>query len=351
MSTQKMTISSELKGPPSEIQVVPFGTHSTDKGAFTLDSESMKEVISNFNSRENDLVIDYEHQSLGEGEAPAAGWIKRLFSVSPEGSRRDGTPPRSAGIWAVVEWTPRAVQYFRNREYRYLSPVFLKRISDNRVARLLSAALTNTPAIDGMVPVVNRALPGAKGSMTPEPLRKEGKVMEKLLHALGLSNNASEDEAIEAIVALKATGTRVATGEIFEELGLGQEATTSEAVGTIVAMKQAQGQLVELDALRTEVSELRGRLSAKEGEALVAEAMKAGKITPAQKDWAASYAERDPEGFKTFVAKAPVIVPQGELHALKSQVTYEAEGPLQLSVNRLLMVSSETFNKFSKRED
>ena len=172
--------------------------------------------------------------------------------------------------------------------------------------------------------------------------------MDKLLHALGLSDNASEDEAIEAIKALKAAGTKVATGEILEELGLDPEATVSEAVGTIVAMKQAQEQLKELDALRTEVSELRGKLSAKESEALVAEAMKAGKITPAQKDWAASYAERDPEGFKTFVAKAPVIVPQGELHTLKSQVAYGAQGPLQLSVNRLLMVSSETFNKFNR---
>ena len=54
-----------------------------------------------------------------------------------------------------MQWTDRAKEYLRNREYRYLSPVVLVRKNDGRAVQLLGAALTNLPAIDGMAPVVN----------------------------------------------------------------------------------------------------------------------------------------------------------------------------------------------------
>jgi phage I-like protein len=160
--TKTALLAHSFDGPaaPSEVQVIPLGSHRTEKGTFTLDAEGMKDVIGDFQSRANDMVIDYEHQSLGEGEAPAAGWIKKLFSVTPHSPLRlrgdKGGFKKASGVWAAVEWTPRAIEYLKNREYRYLSPVFMKRTEDNRVVRLLGAALTNTPAIDGMVPVSNK---------------------------------------------------------------------------------------------------------------------------------------------------------------------------------------------------
>ena len=38
-----------------------------------------------------------------------------------------------------------------------------------------------------------------------------------------------------------------------------------------------------------------------------------GKITPAQKEWAKSYALSDPKGFGSFVEKAPQIVPMDKI--------------------------------------
>lgn len=46
---------------------------------------------------------------------------------------------------------------------------------------------------------------------------------------------------------------------------------------------------------------------------LVLQAMKDGKISAAQKEWATTYALSDPEGFKVFAEKAPVVVPVGKL--------------------------------------
>ncbi|MGB9626589.1 MAG: phage protease, partial [Phycisphaerae bacterium] len=138
------------------------------------------------------MPIDYEHQTLGggyaspTGQAPAAGWIKRLFVVRPVGiacrgdeategrsdeakgqlgdEKDSGTPTPSfslggrggAGLYAEVEWTEPARAQLAARQYRYLSPVAIVRKSDRRLVALHSAALTNKPAIVGMRAIVNR---------------------------------------------------------------------------------------------------------------------------------------------------------------------------------------------------
>jgi hypothetical protein len=58
----------------------------------------------------------------------------------------------------------------------------------------------------------------------------------------------------------------------------------------------------------------------------VEEAMLAGKISPAQKDWALSYCRRDPESFKTYVDKAPRVVPVGERLNLGEEIGRKTSG-------------------------
>ncbi len=347
----------EIDGVPKEIQVIPYGRTETDKGEFVLDAEGMARVVADFEARKNDMVIDYEHQTLGGVEAPAAGWIRKLLNKGKE------------GLWAVVEWTPRAAGYLKDREYRYLSPVFLKRKSDGRVVRLINAALTNQPAIDGMVAIVNRETPGAvaphgvvaaeAGARQPESMdsclggndEKDKEVsMNRLLTELGLQSGASEEDALGAVGALKQRAARAAHEEVLAELGLSPDATLSDTVATVAAMKQAVSRAEEHEALRAEVDELRRALAGREAEELVAASMKAGKVTPAQKDWATRYAHRDPQGFRTFVAKAPVVVPRGE-RAAPGPAGLAAPDALQASVNRLLMVSDEAFRKYDKHKE
>ncbi len=144
-----IVVANESGAPvPNEIQIIPYGSHQTLKGPFTCDEESQALVMNAFASRHGDMVIDFEHQSILDPpvEAPAAGWIKRLINKGKE------------GIWAAVEWTEKARQYIANKEYRYISPVWLQRASDNKVIYLFNAALTNTPNITSMVPIVNSAL-------------------------------------------------------------------------------------------------------------------------------------------------------------------------------------------------
>lgn len=125
---------------PDWIEILPVGEiRARDGRRWTLDDPAM--VIANTLLYRNglDLVIDYEHQTEAaerNGQpAPAAGWIKEL-------EVRDGA------IWGRVEWTERAAEAIRAKEYRYFSPVFAHERKTGRVTMIDSGALTNNPALD-----------------------------------------------------------------------------------------------------------------------------------------------------------------------------------------------------------
>ena len=169
----------ELVGAPETIFVLPIGHVVSSKGEFDVDDESYKAMKAQIAKRGVDLVVDYEHQTLKGCEAPAAGWVKEL-------KLEDGQ------IKAVVEWTPRGAQYLENKEYRYLSPVVNVRKADNKAIGLHSLALTNTPAIEGMNPIVNSDnFEGGQHSMD----------IKKLAELLGLSEDATEEQVVEALKA------------------------------------------------------------------------------------------------------------------------------------------------------
>lgn len=132
-----------IEGAPGEFQVLPYGEIEIegDEPAF-LDEESMQSIIDQFERRGNDMVIDYEHQTLKDVQAPAAGWIKRFIDKGKQ------------GLWAVVEWTEKAKKYMAAREYRYFSPVFWTRKSDRKVVKIDHIALTNFPKINSLQPIV-----------------------------------------------------------------------------------------------------------------------------------------------------------------------------------------------------
>lgn len=117
-----LSILKEMTGAPTEFQLLPWGKIeiSGDEPVYLYDQEAAA-LIEEFKKRGNDMVIDYEHQTMQDVQAPAAGWIKRLVWKGTE------------GLWAVVEWTAKAEEYLKNREYRYFSPVIGITTKDRRV--------------------------------------------------------------------------------------------------------------------------------------------------------------------------------------------------------------------------
>lgn len=137
-----------LKGAGNTIQLLPAGEfrsidgRPTQADSFRLDDASGPSVIA-ASARKNRLVIDYEHQSLAAAQngqpVPAAGWFRSL-------EWRQGE-----GLFATdVEWTEKATAMIKAGEYRYISPVFAYDPKTGDVLSIVSAALTNTPALDGM---------------------------------------------------------------------------------------------------------------------------------------------------------------------------------------------------------
>lgn len=303
-------------GSQELIQVIPFGMHETGRGSFVLDREGMREILSEFNSHASDMVVDYEHQSLGPGEAPAAGWIKRLVD-------RDAD-----GLWAEVEWTPRAAEFIRSGEYRYLSPVFLKTAREGRAVRLINAALTNRPAIDGMVPVTG-------GHEAVHATQEGGTMMKQIFDALGIEVG-TEADAASAIEAL-----RNRLDAVTKAIGAKPDADDAELTGTLAAMRQSHE---AIGALAERVAELEAALRGRDARELVAAAMSEGKLSPAQLGWANEYADSDPEGFRVFVAKAPVIVPVFDAPKGAAQQRPRID-ETQQAVNALMGIQAETFTR------
>ncbi len=331
----------DVGGAPEIISVLPYGHVVSQKGEFDVDEESLKAMKEQIAQRGVDLVVDYEHQTLTGERAPAAGWVKELFA-------EDGH------IKARVEWTIPAKQYLENKEYRYLSPVITVRKTDNKAMGLHSLALTNTPAIAGMTPIVNSStFQGGETTMN--------ELIKKLAATLGLGEDADEEQILTALSACveenkalkEATegGKKpedqddgiVANKSVCELLGLKAGASTADVAASIMALK---------GGVDGRVKALEEKLADRDAEEAVELALKSGKITPAQKEWAKEYALKSPDGFKAFLEKAPQVVPMSEIAggdtlALKGDKPDEAT----MLVCKQLGISAEDVQKYGMKEE
>ena len=333
----------EISGAPEIISVLPMGHVKSAKGDFNVDEESLAAMKAQIAQRGVDLVIDYEHQTLTGKQAPAAGWVKELFLD-------DGK------IKARVEWTPKAKEYLENREYRYHSPVITVRKSDNKAMGLHSIALTNTPAVEHMEAIVNSInFEGGANTMN--------EFLKQLAALLGLGEDATEEQVVEALKACVAENKSlkdaqaqqqppeedkvVANKEVCELLGLKAGAATADVTAAIMSLK---GGNIGGVNLVEQVKSLEAKLADRDAEEAVEMALKAGKITPAQRDWAKGYALKSPGDFQDFVTKAPQVVPMGDVGgseplALKNGVVDEAT----LLVCKQLGISAEDVKQYGMK--
>jgi len=260
---------------PSSILIAPWGEVESANGKFFVDAESAELALAAFGQHGTDLPVDYEHQSLGgvysspNGQAPAAGWIRALRAVRPceDG---DGEP----GLFADVEWTEAARAKLAAKEYRYLSPVVIVRKRDRRLVALHSAALTNKPAIVGMKPIVNR----------------EG-------------SEASADEDSEADFQADAEGHAASTVLVAKE--------AVEKLRDRLGMNADSDIEAVLCAVDDRLSELMNEIQNRDAGERVDRAMQSGKLSPSQREWAFSFALKDPHGFDQWSASVPAVVMMG----------------------------------------
>ena len=196
--------------------------------------------------------------------------------------------------------------------------------------------------------------------------------LKELAKALGLPETATEEEikkavedAVKAAEKLKEMDGKkpgegdgkpgdgdpkpegadmVANSTILSMLGLKADAKTADVAASIMALKAGAPDT------QAELLALKQRMAERDADEEVQKALKAGKITAAQSEWAKSYALKDMEGFKGFVDKAPAVVPQGKLD-LKDAPAASNSDEVDVAILKNMGVSMEDVKKYNKKED
>lgn len=265
-----------------------------NEGKFFVDKTSFDLVSAAIALQGNDIVFDYEHQTIKGVKAPAAGWIKEL-------AWEDGI-----GIKARVEWTKTAAKHLTDQEYRYFSPVFFISKSGRRLCGLHSSALTNTPKTKHLTPIL------AKLGLVDN--KEEPMDRKQLIAAFGLKEDATDADILAAVAKAGITLPKEKATEVIPKAvvaALGLEETDGET--TVVASIHALNQVKKSSVSAEDFKALQDKIAGQEATDAVDTAIAKGKITPDQKDWAQEYATDNLEGFEAFVAKAPVVVPLDQL--------------------------------------
>lgn len=255
-----------------------------------------------------ELVIDRDHAyDLLPAGTPikAAGWIKEFVN-------KDGA------IWARPEWTPAAQQELKNKEYRYISPTFLFDPETREVTKIIGATLCNRPNFD--MKAVASMQTTTPSPTTPE---KETTPMKPLLlalaAALGLAATTPEDDILTTAAQKVSEGKNLATAmaSVKSALKVDDKADVSAVVAMASSLatgkQDSQPDMTKYvpiavhTEMATQFAALQKTVVKDKATAAVDAAMKAGKVAPAQKDWALGYASQNLEEFNKYVEAAPVI--------------------------------------------
>lgn len=286
------------KAKYGRIQLLPYGKfratdgRPTDVEAWYVTDTNGADVVALANNQRNPLPIDYEHQiihSLKNGkEAPSAGWME-YFYFTPQ------------GIFADVRWTDKAADYIKNGEYRYISAVFAYD-TDGYVRKIFHAALTNTPALDGM----EEAMVAASVNLLQEEKSMDKKLLEALCALFALKADASETEITEKVTALSAAKGKsdVAVLDVYAKLAEKEQsvAALSTQVGNPDPAKFVP--VEQVAALQADFNALKASVETDKKDALITAALSQGKLSPALKDWAQSLSV---EALSAYLEKAPAM--------------------------------------------
>jgi phage I-like protein len=211
-------------------------------------------------------------------------------------------------------------------------------------------ALTNFPLIQGMEPLTAKKIDLNKKENKPM-----GEFLKKLFAALGIeaADDVGEDKAIELIKAKAAPPEppprpKVAVPvAILKALDLSEEATEDESVGVIMALKFPSDR-IPVERYR----DLEEQLHERDLLDLIDKACRPGdsdmecKLYPHERDWALAEARKNFPAMQTFIKHRPKVLalmaklPTGKKDELRID-------DLQADINRQVGVSREVFLKYN----
>lgn len=328
-----------MQNGESWVLIFPKGRQMGDDGRGPYNLHDIEKVIEASTRQRVELAVDYDHATdeLPPGQKRiAAGWMKELQA-------------RADGLYARIQWTPEAQKHLNDKEYRYISPVF-STTEDGTVTRIYRAGLTNDPNLEV------KALAAAENNATEKETTTMDETMTSIAALVGLGADATPAAVLEAVKQLKDDFDKVK-----EEVDAPADATGDDVAGIIndqiAAAKKVTASKEEPDPTKfvpiAAVKDLQDRLSAVEtagakshAETAVAEAIKAGKLSPAMKDWGLRLAAKDPAAFVDFLEKAPPLVIAGADGKVRKPAATAGElDEEQLQLCRQLRIKPEDYKK------
>ena len=261
-------------GKPVRLRFLPMGTFAPRdariKGFSIVDRAHADEIVaaSQAYAGQQLMPIDYDHQTVYGaipgvgGTAPAAGWVETASLMVEED-----------GIYGEVKWTPKAAQAIRDSEYRYLSPV-INHDKSGRVTRLMNVGLTNSPAVDGL----------AKLAASLQPQQELHMDLTALAASLGLPATATLAQIMAAVEAQTAalSASQASVTALNQALGLAPTADQATALSAVTTLRSSDGTAAAALMITMQADLI--RLSSERNERVVDDAIKAGKVTPGQKE-------------------------------------------------------------------
>lgn len=317
----------------AEVQLLPAGKFRATDGRpkdaphWYVDAALAAAIIAQVGALANDLVIDYEHQTLLAADngqpAPAAAWFKKLEW-------------REDGLYALdVKWTARAATMIESGEYRYISPVFSYDKKTGAIKSLINAALTNNPALDGMDEVAVQAAARFSISSTTQEVEMELNVLLAALRKLTGQDEKADAESVLGCVKAAYVDLDARDAEIASLKAAAPDPAKFVPVETMKSLQD------DLAALRTQVN---GR----DVDGLVTAALSDGRLLPAQEKWARELGGKDMTALKGYLDTAQPIAAltktqtqgQGQENEGGQELTES-----QLAICKAMGVSPEDFKK------
>jgi phage I-like protein len=248
---------------PNEVtwlHALPIGNyrHPVHK-IIKIDMDRVKRFADNVNAKVRgiDLDVDFDHKKY-HGEA--AGWII-------------GADARDSGLWVGVKFTEDARSKIKSGKYRYFSSEFLDQWEHPGTGEkfqdvLNGGALTNRPYLKDVLPINLSELDSQEGEKVDEFLKQ-------LRDKLGLPEEATEEQILEAAHAPAPPGNGNGEEEGKEEEEQEQEETVavSEDLKKLAEENPAIGQLVTMvNGLGSQVKQLSDSNESLQKEAKTAKA-------------------------------------------------------------------------------
>lgn len=278
------------------IPIAVMGRYIKGKQKFAITRETLADVVRNFGKRPADTEIDYEHASefpaLAQGgPIPAAGWLVAV----------DDAPDADGILWGTAKFTPRAAEMIKAQEYRYLSPVIDYGARDKSSGKpqgptLLSMALTNRPFLESMPAIAMSEWQAGSTAATRE-MEEEKKRVKKVILADRVARTvrlvADDDtETVVTIEGLEAPATVVRLSDVKRTAEGLYDFAGITTTDVLIAGEVLQAMHVQME---------------------LGEAVKAGKVTPAQRGHFEKLALSDLAGFRELVKTLPVQVDMREV--------------------------------------